>query len=140
MIATWSPFPCPQDSSSGHVSTSTAGSRARRPRFPCSNARVAEGPLAPRAFGASATALAYDVLALPEQYLLCFLVGGNRLGIDFLRQLVGADSGLSRLDRLLPALQVREIVEVLLLPFRHHPGIARDVGDRVLADDEFAVG
>src|ERR1700758_3995493 len=49
-------------------------------------------------------------------------------------------AGRPRLDRFLPALEVRKVVDVLLLPLRTDPWIRRDIGDGVFPDDELAVG
>src|ERR1700738_3014226 len=55
--------------------------------------------------------------------------------------LVGAHGGGPVVDRLEPALEVREILELLSLPLvRHDPRVGRDIGDRVLTGDEGALG
>src|SRR4029077_11567850 len=59
------------------------------------------------------------------------------IGIDRLRLPVGALDGRPRADRLEPALEMREILELLALAFvRHDPGIDRHVRDRIVARDE----
>src|SRR5256885_9245176 len=61
-------------------------------------------------------------------------VGG---GVDRGRLLVGAHGGRTVVDGLEPALQMREILELLSLRFvRHDPGVGGDIGDRVLTGDE----
>src|SRR6266850_4511291 len=55
--------------------------------------------------------------------------------------LVGAHGGRTVVDRLEPALQVREILELLSLPLVwHDPRVGGDIGDRVLTGEERAVG
>lgn len=61
--------------------------------------------------------------------------------VDLLGAGIGALRGRSCRDGLEPALQVREIREVLLLALvRHDPGVAGHVGNGVVARDEFALG
>src|SRR5450756_2535873 len=81
---------------------------------------------------------------LAEQQLALFL-GADRglaeIRIDLLGPGIGAHGGGALADGFQPALQMREVVDVLALVLvRHHPGIARHVGDRIVAGDEFAVG
>src|SRR6266513_4080375 len=65
-------------------------------------------------------------------------VGGR---VDRGRLLVGAHGGGAAVEGLEPALELREILELLSLRFvRHDPGVGRDIGDRVLAGDERTVG
>src|ERR1700694_4210202 len=55
--------------------------------------------------------------------------------------LVSAHGGRTVVDGLEPALQVREILELLSLRLvRHDPRVGRDIGDRVLTGDERALG
>ena len=64
-----------------------------------------------------------------------------RRGVDRLGLLVGLHRRGPRPDRLEPALEVGEVLELLALPLvRHDPRIARHVGDRIVAGDEVAVG
>src|SRR5262249_52677902 len=78
--------------------------------------------------------------SLPEQDL-ARLLGDARRRVDRLRQLVNLHGRGPRLDRLEPALEVGEVLELLALPLpRHDPRIARHVGDRVFAGDEIAAG
>src|SRR6266446_779049 len=61
--------------------------------------------------------------------------------VDRLRLVVGAHHRRPRADRLEPALEMRKIPELLALPLvGHDPGIARHVGDRIVAGDEGAIG
>src|SRR5258708_29349117 len=63
------------------------------------------------------------------------------LRVDLLGPGIGAHRCRPRLDRLEPALQMRKILQPLALPLvGDGPGIGRDVGDRILAGDEFMVG
>src|SRR5215831_10285195 len=60
--------------------------------------------------------------------------------VDRLRLLVGALDRRPRAHRFEPALEVREVGDVLALAFvRHDPGIDRHVRDRVVAGDEGAI-
>src|ERR1700722_11870444 len=70
---------------------------------------------------------------LPEQQL-ALLLGADRglpvIRIDFLGERVGAHGGRALAGGLEPALEMRKIVDVLILVLvRHDPGIARHVGD-----------
>src|SRR3954449_623838 len=89
-------------------------------------------------------ALLHDGSGLAEQQLAFFLGSDRRLAvirIDLLGLGVGTHGGGPLADGLEPALQMREVVDVLALVLvRHDPGIARHVGDRVIAGDELAVG
>src|SRR6516165_10746826 len=61
--------------------------------------------------------------------------------VDRLRLLVGALHRRPRAHRFEPALEVREIGDVLALALvRHDPGIDRHVRDRIVAGDEGAIG
>src|ERR1700719_2536556 len=54
---------------------------------------------------------------------------------------VGAHGGRAVVDRVEPALQVREVLELLSLRLVwHHPRVGCDIGDRVLTGEERAVG
>src|SRR6266404_6718510 len=77
---------------------------------------------------------------LSEQQLALFVGADRRLAvirIDLLGPGVGAHRRRPLADSLEPALQMREVVDVLALVLvRHDPGIARHVGDRIVAGDE----
>src|SRR5450631_2211358 len=97
--------------------------------------------LRPLSNGRTHRALAYDVLGLPEEYpALGIRADPAHRRIDLLRLGVRAHRRGTRADRLFPALQMREVVEVLALPLGKDPGIAGDVGDAVFTGDELAVG
>src|SRR2546426_12194694 len=71
------------------------------------------------------------------------LRGANaaEIGIDRLCLLVGAHDCGARADCFEPALEMREIFELLTLALvGHDPGIARHVGDRIIAGEERAIG
>src|SRR5215207_1008193 len=73
----------------------------------------------------------HDRGGLPEEHLLGVLRHRGADGrVHFLRLLIGPDRRRARLDRLEPALEVREIVEVLPLALiRNDPRIRGHVGD-----------
>src|ERR1700694_3904984 len=81
---------------------------------------------------------------LPEQHApRLFGEGGPGVDrrVDRGRLFVGAHGGRTVVDGLEPALQVREILELLSLRLVwHDPRVGRDIGDRVLAGEERAVG
>src|ERR1700674_3666412 len=81
---------------------------------------------------------------LPEQHAPgLFGEGGPGVDgrVDGGRLFVGAHGGRTVVDGLEPALQVREILELLSLPLVwHDPRVGRDIGDRVLTGDERAIG
>src|SRR5882762_3716535 len=81
---------------------------------------------------------------LPEQHApRLFGEGGPGVDrrVDGGRLVVGAHGGRSVMDGLEPALQVREILELLSLPLVwHDPRVGGDIGDRVLTGEERAVG
>src|SRR3954447_19614431 len=89
-------------------------------------------------------ALLHDGSGLAEQQLAFFLGSDRRLAvirIDLLGLGVGAHGGGPLADGLEPALEMREVVDVLALVLvRHDPGIARHVGNGVIAGDELAIG
>ena len=72
------------------------------------------------------------------------LLGGAdaaRARIDLLRLCVGAHDRRARFDRVEPALEMREVGELLALALpRHDPRIARHVGDGIFAGEEWPVG
>src|SRR3546814_9894924 len=74
---------------------------------------------------------------LAEQDLL-LLIGHRRVaGADFLAFAIRLDRRGACPDRVEPALEIGEIVQVLLLCFvGHDPWIASHVGDRIGAGDE----
>src|SRR5829696_10216734 len=82
-------------------------------------------------------ASAYDGSGLAEKHLLRGVRHRRtERRVDLLRLFVGADRRRAGLDRLEPALQMREVVEVLALALmRHDPGIGSHVGNRVGAGD-----
>src|SRR6202043_2754012 len=66
------------------------------------------------------------------------LFGHRRVAVDPRTPLIGAHRGGTALDGIEPALQMREVVEILALRFmRNHPGIRRHVGNRVGSGDVF---
>src|SRR6185312_1765812 len=69
--------------------------------------------------------------SLPEENRPRFL-GDRGLRVDLSRPCICAHRGRPGLDLVEPALEVREIIQALLLLLvRHDPGIGGDVGDRV---------
>src|ERR1700704_2079357 len=81
---------------------------------------------------------------LPEQHAPG-LFGEGGAGVDGRvdggRLLVYAHGGRSVVDGLEPALQVREILELLSLPLVwHDPRVGGDIGDRILTGEERTVG
>src|SRR5215216_2064475 len=87
-------------------------------------------------------ASAYDGSGLAEKHFLCGVRHRRaERRVDLLRLFIGAHRRRAGLDRLEPALQMREIVEILPLALmRHDPGIRSHVGDGISAGDELAVG
>src|SRR5581483_1236468 len=76
--------------------------------------------------------------ALAEQELPCLVID-DRLGADRFALLVRRDHPTALAHRLEPALEVREVIEVLLLTLvRHDPWIARHVRNRVRSGNEIA--
>src|SRR5439155_17208166 len=66
--------------------------------------------------------------------------GGGRVRVGRLGLLVGALERRPCADRFEPALEVREVRDVLPLPLvGHDPGVNRHIRDRVLASDEIAI-
>src|SRR6185437_3574425 len=87
----------------------------------------------------SAAGAAHRRGVLAEQDL-ARLLAGRRHVLEQLGFFIGARGGGPRLDRVLPALQVWKILDLLAHPFiGGGPGIGSHVGDGIGARDEFAV-
>src|SRR6476620_3374714 len=89
-------------------------------------------------------ALPHHRRALAEQDLAFLLRAVDRLAeirIDLLRLGIRALGRGPGTDGFQPALQMRKVVDILILVLvGDDPGIARHVGDRIIAGDEFTVG
>src|SRR5882724_5915889 len=92
---------------------------------------------------APVSAPAHGGRVLPVQQL-ALRIGRRRGGfgrVDFAGPGIGALHRGPPSDVVQPALQVREVVDLLLLPqVRQHPRVAGNVGDRIVAGDELAAG
>src|SRR5438477_7735587 len=87
--------------------------------------------------------LSHDRGRLAEQDL--FFIFGHRLAglrIDLLDTRVSCNRCRAGADDFEPALHMREVIEILALPFmRNGPGIGRHVGDRIiLSGDKWPIG
>src|SRR5437773_2582447 len=115
--------------SAGGAPSARCATAAAAAAVPAGEARCINGPSARR---------------LPEQHAPGLLgEGGPGVGgrVDRGGLLVGAHGGRTVVEGLEPALEIREIIEILSLRLvRHDPRVGRDVGDRELAGDERALG